>query len=87
METTTVSKEGNDKKALQLAKKWIKKEPMPSSLAAEFKRNGLKDLLDDVYIRTAELVKENENVTKAELEHLEQVEIAAILSCILENNK
>ena len=54
----------NDKNALQLAKKWIRKEPMPSSLQEEFKRNGMESLLDKVYLRTAELVKENENKSR-----------------------
>lgn len=46
---------------------------MPSSLQAEFKRNGLEDMLDKVYMRTAQLVKENENKPKGELEHLQQI--------------
>lgn len=63
--------------AMKCAKKCIKKEPMPSSLAAEFRANGMEPLLESVYARTAELILENRNVDKAMWRHLEQ-----ILPCI-----
>lgn len=59
------------------AKKCIKKESMPSSLAAEFRKNGMEHLLEKVHIRTAELVQENYGVDKALRNHLQQ-----ILPCI-----
>ena len=64
-------------KALAYAKKCINKEPMPSSLKREFVRNGWGELLEKAYRRTAELVMEHENVSKAQMAHLEQ-----ILPCI-----
>ena len=64
-------------KALAYAKKCINKEPMPSSLKREFVRNGWGELLEKAYRRTAELVMEQENVSKAQMAHLEQ-----ILPCI-----
>lgn len=67
----------NHKKSIQLAKKCIKKMPMPNGLERKFRENGLEHLLDGVYRRTAELVRENENADKAVWEHLEQ-----ILPCI-----
>lgn len=67
----------NEKKTTQLARKWIKEKPMPSSLENEFKSSGLAYLLDCVYRRTAELIKENMDATQAETEHLKQ-----ILPCI-----
>ena len=66
-----------DAKSLQLAKKYIRKMPMPNGLERKFKENDLEHLLDSVYRRTAELVRDNENADKAVWEHLEQ-----ILPCI-----
>ena len=60
----------DDAKAMVTARQWIKHKPMPSSLDLEFKKNGWNDWLDKVYVRTAELVVENENVTKEVLRHL-----------------
>lgn len=62
---------------LKLAKKYIKKEPMPSSIAAEFRRNGMEHLLEDVYTRTAELIEDNAEAGRVVWMHLEQ-----ILPCI-----
>ena len=63
----------DDAKAMVTARQWIKHKPMPSSLDLEFKKNGWNDWLDKVYVRTAELVVENENVTKEVLRHLKQI--------------
>lgn len=62
---------------MKYAKKCIKKEPMPSSLAAEFRRNGMEHLLDSVHVRTAELIQDNAEASKEMWNHLEQ-----ILPCI-----
>lgn len=59
--------------AIKLAKKYIKKEPMPSSLEQNFKNNGLESLLDGVYHRTAELIMDNQDASKALMMHLEQI--------------
>ncbi len=67
----------DNQKTLKLAKRYIKKEPMPSSLKKEFKNNGLAEFLPDVYQRTAELIRNNEHASKAQMQHLEQ-----ILPCI-----
>lgn len=61
------------REAMKKAKKWIKSKPMPSSLEAEFKRNGWQEWLDKVYLRTAELVPDSEDATKEVLTHLEQI--------------
>lgn len=66
-----------NKKALKLAKKCINSKPMPSSLKKEFKKNNLRELLPIVYQRTADLLRENENVNKAQMMHMKQ-----ILPCI-----
>lgn len=59
--------------ALKLAKKYIKNKPMPSALEDEFKRNGLGALLEGVYLRTAELIQDNQDVSKATMQHMEQI--------------
>lgn len=61
------------KDMLKEAKKCIKKKPMPSSLEQEFKNNGLEDMLEGVYKRTAELLEENKNASEALMTHLEQI--------------
>lgn len=61
------------REAMKKAKKWIRSKPMPSSLEAEFKRNGWKEWLDKVYLRTAELVPDSEDAPKEVLAHLEQI--------------
>ncbi len=58
---------------IKRVKKCIKKKPMPYSLEKEFKNNGLESLLDDVYQRTAELLEDNQNASKALMMHLEQI--------------
>lgn len=50
---------------------------MPGSLKEEFIQQGWEDALENVYQRTAELVIEHENVSKAQMMHLKQ-----ILPCI-----
>ena len=65
------------KKALKLAKKYVKSEPMPSSLMKSFKKNGYADLLDEVYDLTAKYIIENESLPKGVMSHLKQ-----ILPCI-----
>ncbi len=67
----------DNKKYIRLTKKYIKKQPMPSALADQFRKNGLGHLLDNVIQRTAQLIEENRNVSKATMEHFEQ-----ILPCI-----
>ena len=62
---------------VEYAKKIIRKKPMTQSLKKRFIENGLSDLLDEVYIRTAELFEENRSANKAFKRHLEQ-----ILPCI-----
>lgn len=61
------------RESMKKAKKWIRRKPIPSSLEAEFKRNAWQDWLDKVYLRTAELVPDNENAPKEVLNHLEQI--------------
>lgn len=63
--------------SLKLAKKFIKKKPMPGSLEKEFKKQGLSYLLDGVYRRSAELIEDNQNVSEGLKRHLGQ-----ILPCI-----
>lgn len=58
---------------IKRAKKCIKKKPMPSSLEREFKNNGLESMLEGVYKRTAELLEDNQNASKALMMHLEQI--------------
>lgn len=58
---------------IKIAKKCVHKEPMPSSLEKEFKNNGLESLLEDVYQRTAELLIDNKDASKALMMHLEQI--------------
>lgn len=67
----------NINKSLPLAKKYIHREPMPSSLEHEFRSNGMAYMLDSVYIRTAELVEDNMDAGKKLMNHLQQ-----ILPCI-----
>ena len=62
---------------IKTVKKIIRKKPMPCSLEKEFKENGLGEYLEKVYTRSAELLEENKNVSKAQMTHLEQ-----ILPCI-----
>ena len=66
-----------DNKMMKRAKKAIKSKDMPKSLEKRFIENGLSDLLDGVYVRTAELLEENSSASKALYTHLEQ-----ILPCI-----
>ena len=61
------------KKAMKLAKKWIKKKPMPAALEQAFTKNGWGRELKEVYERTATLAAENEFVSKGLAEHLEQI--------------
>ena len=61
----------------KLAKKYINREPMPSSLKQEFENHALGYLLEGVYHRTAKLLKENKNAGPALMQHLQQ-----ILPCI-----
>ena len=68
---------GKDNIFYKAAKKNIRKLPMPSSLMKEFQKNGLEDLLEKVYLRSAELFDENKNANKALHSHLGQ-----ILPCI-----
>lgn len=63
----------DNKTALKLAKKCIKRKPMPSSLEQEFKKHGLRDLLPSVYQRTAELLQDNEKASEAVMQHLKQI--------------
>lgn len=63
----------NNKNTMKLAKKYIHSKPMPSSLEKEFKKNGLESLLEKVYIRTAELIEENQDVSEAKMAHLKQI--------------
>lgn len=63
----------SNEKAIRLAKKYIKKEPFPSSLELEFKNNGLESMLEGVYQRTAELIQDNQSASKAQLMHLQQI--------------
>lgn len=67
----------NNKQVMKLAKKCIKKKPMPSGLLQEFKNHGLESMLEGIYQRTAELMQENQGVSEATMKHLEQ-----ILPCI-----
>lgn len=67
----------DNKKALKLAKKYINSKPMPSSLKKEFKKNNFGELLPTIYQRTADLIRENENMSKAQMMHMKQ-----ILPCI-----
>ena len=61
----------------KLAKKYIKNKPMPCSLKQEFENHALGYLLEGIYHRTAELLKENKNASPALQRHLQQ-----ILPCI-----
>jgi hypothetical protein len=63
----------DDKEAMRLAKKYINRKPIPSSLNREFKRNGLHALLEIVYNRTAELMKDNQQASDEAWEHLGQI--------------
>ena len=60
-------------KALKLAKKYVRIKPMPSSLMAEFKRNGWENLLDEVYELTAIYILEHQNTPKGVMAHLKQI--------------
>jgi len=62
-----------DQKALRLAKKYINKEPIPSSLQKEFKKSGRAHLLERIYLRTAELILDNQSASKALMAHLQQI--------------
>lgn len=59
------------------AVKIIRKKNMPKSLENRFIENGLSDLLEEVYIRSAELFEENRSANRALQTHLDQ-----ILPCI-----
>ena len=61
----------------KLAKKYIKNKPMPCSLKQEFENHALGYLLEGIYHRTAELLKENKYASPALQRHLQQ-----ILPCI-----
>ena len=61
------------RKALKLAKKYVRIKPMPSSLMAEFKRNGWENLLDEVYELTAIYILEHQNTPKGVMAHLKQI--------------
>lgn len=56
-----------------LAKKYINKKPMPSSLKEQFEKHAMGYLLEGVYHRTAELIKDNKNASPALMRHLEQI--------------
>ena len=60
-------------KELRLAKKTIRNQHMPKSLEQRFIANGLSELLDGVYNRTAKLLAENRTANKALYTHLEQI--------------
>ena len=60
-------------KELRLAKKTIREQHMPKSLEQRFIANGLSELLDGVYNRTAKLLAENRTANKALYTHLEQI--------------
>ena len=60
-------------KALKLAKKYVRIKPMPSSLMAEFKRNGWDKLLDEVYELTATYILEHQDVPRGIMAHLKQI--------------
>ena len=62
-----------DQKALRLAKKYINKEPIPSSLQKEFKKSGRAHLLERIYLCTAELILDNQSASKALMAHLQQI--------------
>ena len=62
-----------DEKVIKLAKKYIKKKPIPSSLEKQFKLNDMENLLEEVYKRTAQLIKENRNVNKEKMNHFKQI--------------
>lgn len=61
------------RKALKLAKKYVRTEPMPSSLMTEFKHNGWDDLLNEVYEHTAIYILEHQNAPKGVMAHLKQI--------------
>lgn len=63
----------SNKQALRLAQKYINKEPIPGSLQKEFKKNGMAYLLPGIYLRTAALIQENQNASKAQMTHLQQI--------------
>lgn len=68
---------GKETKFYKIAKKYIKKKPMPSSLLKEFQEHGLENQLGRVYLRSAELFEDNKNANKALQSHIGQ-----ILPCI-----
>jgi len=68
---------GKENTTYKLAKKYIQKKPMPSSLLKEFQKNGLENHLEKVYLRSAELFEDNKDFNKALQSHLGQ-----ILPCI-----
>lgn len=77
-----------NEEAIKLAKKYINKEPIPSSLQKEFKRNGMENLLEGVYNRTAELILDNQNANKTLMMHLEQIlPSIAFYEALLEKEK
>lgn len=68
---------GKESTSYKVAKKHIRKKPMPSSLLKEFQKNGLENYLNKVYLRSAELFEENKDSNKVLQSHLGQ-----ILPCI-----
>lgn len=63
--------------AVSLAKKYIRREPMPRSLSQQMCANRMEHLMHDVCFRTAELILENDNALPERKKHLAQ-----ILPCI-----
>ena len=64
---------GKEKDYTKLAKKFIRQKPMPAALKEEFLKLGLYEALGNVYIRTAELLIENENQPDGVKMHLKQI--------------
>lgn len=57
----------------KLAKKYIRQKPMPWALEKELKKQGMDELLENVYSRTAELLHENKNAPEGVKIHLKQI--------------
>lgn len=60
-------------KALKLAKKYIKSEPMPKGLRCAFLENSWDDALSEVQELTAQYILENEGEPKGVMTHLKQI--------------
>lgn len=56
-----------------MAQKAIHSRPMTKNLEKGFRENGLAHLLEGVWLRTGELLKENENATRPQMMHLKQM--------------